>query len=80
MSDASESLRLLTKNERMSKSIVFVEQIAHSLIFDEQIPSPDVNKLTGFHLKNLAYWRIVNGLKPVPGPVFRLISSKVLFS
>ena len=65
---------------KMSELIVFVEQIAHSLIFDEQIPSPDVNKLTGFHFKNLAYWRIENGLKPVPGPVFRLIWSKVVFS
>ena len=29
----SESLRSLTKNERMSKLFVFFEQIAHSLIF-----------------------------------------------
>ena len=29
----SNSLRSLTKNERMSESLVFFEQIAHSLIF-----------------------------------------------
>ena len=42
MSDESELLRLLTKNEQIAR---FFEQIAHLLIFlqkttDEQIPSP----------------------------------------
>ena len=36
MSDVSESLRLLTKNERMSELLVFFLSIAHSLIFSQK--------------------------------------------
>ena len=37
MSDVSESLRSLTKNERMSESLVFFEQIAYALIFSQKL-------------------------------------------
>ena len=33
----SESLRSLTKNERMSESLVFFEQIAYALIFSQKL-------------------------------------------
>ena len=52
----SKSLRLLTKNEQMSESLVFFERIARKT--DEWIPSPGMflEEVFKFYLMTPTYW------------------------
>ena len=48
MSDMSELLIYLTKNERMSESLIFFERIAHSLILGQKTSDSLGNQMSEF--------------------------------
>ena len=93
MSDANKSLRLLTKNERMSESLVFFSKWAIRSFFaknewfaqktDERIPNPVLDGIciysTLYSIKRAAEWFHIFPISPIKDKNVQQKNSNIIY-
>ena len=93
MSDANKSRRLLTKNERMSESLIFLanEQFAHfsqenkwfAQKTDERIPNPVLDGIciysTLYSIKRAAEWFHIFPISPIKDKNVQQKNSNIIY-